>query len=77
MVESDLFSSESVPTCVGCSLVGGGLLVNLGSQRMELAVVSWLAMVRGDAVGKVLARGDVGLADLEEGEAAVLTDLRM
>jgi hypothetical protein len=51
MVESERFSSDRVPTWVGTRRVGGGLFVNLGSQRIELAVVSCEAMVRGEVVG--------------------------
>ena len=51
MVESDLFSRERVPTWVGCSRgCGGTLEVYLGSQRMELAVVNWVAISRDEAV---------------------------
>lgn len=58
MVESDLFSSERVPTWVGCSRgCGGARSVNLGSQSMELAVVSWLAMSSDEAVVERVARG--------------------
>ena len=43
------FPTESVPTCVGCNrMSGGSLRVNLGSQRVARAVVSWLATVRGE-----------------------------
>lgn len=41
--------TESVPQCVGCNRISGGSFrVNLGSQRVARAVVSWLATVRGD-----------------------------
>lgn len=40
--------TERVPTWVGCRrMSGGSLRVNLGSQRVARAVVSWLATVRG------------------------------
>lgn len=41
--ESVLLPTAKVLTWVGRSLAGGGRLVNLGFQRMALAVVSWLA----------------------------------
>lgn len=71
IVESERFSSESVPTWVGCSRVGGGRFVNFGSQRIELAVVSFFAMVKGEGAGKVDARFGDGRAFEEEGDAVV------
>lgn len=41
--------TERVPTWVGCRrMSGGSLRVNLGSQRVARAVVSWLATVSGE-----------------------------
>jgi len=48
MLESVLFSSDRVPTCVGLRIVGGGRRVCLGSQSMALAVVRRDAMARGE-----------------------------
>jgi hypothetical protein len=48
MDESDRSSRERVPTCVGFSLPGGGLVVYFGSQRSALAVVSLLAIASGE-----------------------------
>ena len=48
MDESVRSSSERVPTCVGCNLPGGGLLVYLGSQSIALAEVSCSAIVSGE-----------------------------
>lgn len=46
MEESVRLGTASVPACVALSSPGGGRVVNLGSQRMADAVVSWLAMRR-------------------------------
>jgi hypothetical protein len=46
--ESVRSSRERVLTCVGLSFPGGGRQVYLGSQRIALAVVSWLVMASGD-----------------------------
>lgn len=50
--------------------------MNLGSQRMELAVVSWAAMVKGEDAGKVDARVGDGRAFGGFGGSAVVGDLR-
>lgn len=55
MDESVRFATERVPACVGLSLVGGGRVVYLGSQRIALAVVSWNAICSW-AEGGVLER---------------------
>jgi hypothetical protein len=62
MEESVRSATESVPACVGRSLLGGGRLVCCGSKRMSLAVVSLLAMRSGVAwAGAASASGeDVG-----------------
>jgi hypothetical protein len=44
MDESVRTGTARVPACVALSSPGGGLSVNLGSQRMADAVVSLLAM---------------------------------
>lgn len=73
MVESDLFSSERVPTWVGCRRgCGGAREVYLGSHKMELAVVNWLAMSRDEAVVDRAVSGREP-SDDEECECAVLT----
>jgi hypothetical protein len=46
MDESVRLGTARVPACVALSSPGGGRVVNLGSQRMLDAVVSWLAMRR-------------------------------
>ena len=48
MDESVRLGTARVPACVGWRLPGGAREVNLGSQRMVDAVVSWLAMRSGD-----------------------------
>jgi hypothetical protein len=53
MEESVRFATERVPACVGLRVAGGGRDVKSGFQRMELAVVSWLAMC---SCGGVLMR---------------------
>jgi hypothetical protein len=44
MDESVRTETARVPACVALSSAGGGRVVNLGSQRIAEAVVSWLAM---------------------------------
>lgn len=44
MDESVRLGTASVPACVALSSPGGGRSVNFGSQRMEEAVVSCVAM---------------------------------
>jgi hypothetical protein len=48
MEESVRWGATSVPACTGLRLPGGGREVNCRSQRMAEAVVSWLAMRRGE-----------------------------
>ena len=48
MDESVRWGATRVPACTGLRLPGGAREVNLGSQRMAEAVVSWLAMRRGE-----------------------------
>lgn len=62
--ESVLASRERVPTSVGRRVGCGGRRVNRGSQRIELAVVSWLAIAREDEEGgmAVAAPLDIGCA---------------
>jgi len=48
MDESVRCGATRVPAWTGLRLPGGAREVKLGSQRMAEAVVSWLAMRRGD-----------------------------
>jgi len=48
MDESVRCGATRVPAWTGLRLPGGAREVNLGSQRMAEAVVSWLAMRRGE-----------------------------
>lgn len=48
MDESVRLGTVRVPAWTGLRSPGGGREVNLGSQRIADAVVSWLAMRRGD-----------------------------
>ena len=50
-----------MPTSVGRRVGGGGRRVNRGSQRIELAVVSWLAMVREDEEGDMAVAALLGI----------------
>lgn len=69
MLLSVLFPVVRVPTWVGCIVTGGGSLwVYLGSQRVALAVVSWLATVKGDD-GLLVSR-EAGGREWEELEEA-------
>lgn len=47
LMEESVRATETVPAWVGLSFPGGARVVCLGSQRMALAVVSWLAMRSG------------------------------
>jgi hypothetical protein len=60
--ESVRTGTARVPACVALSSPGGGLSVNLGSQRIEEAVVSLLAM-RSVERGSSKAGGAVAGAD--------------
>lgn len=56
MEESVLLPVVRVPTWVGLRPIGGGLRVTLGSQRISLAVVSWVAMEREEGGEKLRVR---------------------
>lgn len=70
MLLSVLLPVVRVPTWVGCRVPGGGgaRWVYFGSQSVALAVVSWLATVRGDD-GLLVSR-DAGGREWEELEEA-------
>lgn len=56
MDESVLLLVERVPTWVGPRPMGGGRRVNLGSQRIAPAVVSWFAIAREELEGDIVSR---------------------
>jgi len=74
MVESVRFEVARVPTLVGRRPTGGGLFVTLGSQRISLAVVSWLAIESEDAVLAKVLGGDCDCAVLREGSRRLAAD---
>lgn len=55
--ESVRLGMARVPAWTGLRLPGGAREVNLGSQRMADAVVSWLAMRRGDEERELAGAG--------------------
>lgn len=57
MDESVRLGTANVPACVALSSPGGGRVVNLGSQRMLDAVVSWLAMRRVERASSAVGAG--------------------
>jgi len=67
MDESVRCGATSVPAWTGWRLPGGAREVNLGSQRMAEAVVSWLAMRRGEG-------GFGGLSGAGAGDAVVVSE---
>jgi hypothetical protein len=66
MDESVRTGTARVPACVALSSPGGAREVNLGSQRIAEAVVSWLAM---RSVERVVSEAGAGCAVLEERKA--------
>ena len=79
MLLSVLSPTLRVPTAVGRRRISGAIReVNSGSQRVALAVVNWLAIVRGDdgdllvGVGVVERKAGGRLAEVEEAVVSVV-----
>ena len=68
MDESVRLGTARVPAWTGFRLPGGGRDVNLGSQRMADAVVSWLAIRSGDEARDVSGAGADEAVVMEYGE---------